>query len=61
MHKKRVYAGTIKSHMNEAVNQVVGKIRRFVQISEPEDLEFPYKITERDSGKRTENREVYVR
>lgn len=41
-------ADSFISHMIEAVDQLIGQVRRFVQIGKPRVLELPFEITKND-------------
>lgn len=45
-HRQKVYVNTVRSLVSEVVSQLIGQVQYFVQIGEPEELEFPSEITE---------------
>lgn len=47
--RQKVYAGTPTSHVNEAMNQLIGLVRSFQKIRKPEELELPANITQNNS------------
>lgn len=47
-HRQKVYADTLTSHVSEAVNQLISRVRKFLQIWEPKELELQSKIFESD-------------
>lgn len=44
-----MYSLTITGHVRELINQIIGPVRNFLQILEPEELELTSKNTESDS------------
>lgn len=47
-HGQRVYKDTCKSHVFEAVQQLIIQSPKLVQITEPEELQLTSEVTERD-------------
>lgn len=56
-HRKKVYTDSFTSQGCEAVNKLIGHVRGFVPIWEPEKLELPSEITESYS-KENKNQKV---
>lgn len=56
--RQKLYSDKFTSHVSEAFNLPIRKFRKFVQIWEPEELEFQSEVTKSDSEEKIKRKGV---